>query len=132
MPHQSTHTPQADLSRLHRQLQLRLFTSLRLQRGHPDSNRRSELGTAFNAHPSQKVIWYLVTDSVHLREEAVKAFPDGKVVVSGFHPQHLELAWTDVARGLGGVEPVEEAKGLDTEAIRSSLDGMMETVAENW
>lgn len=83
------------------------------------------------AHPSQKVVLYLVTDSVHLREDAVKAFPDGKVVVSGFHPQHLELAWTDVARGLGGVEPVE-AEELDVKEIKLSLDGMMETVAENW
>lgn len=84
------------------------------------------------AHPSQKVVFYLVTDSSRLREDAVREFSKGKVVVSGFHPQHLELAWTDVARGVQGTEPVKETEGTDLEEIRSNLNGIMETVAENW
>ncbi|ORY58335.1 hypothetical protein BCR35DRAFT_247179, partial [Leucosporidium creatinivorum] len=72
------------------------------------------------AIPSQKIVYYLVSDSAHLREDALRAFPDGKVVLSGFHPQHLELALTDTE------------EGMDLDGIRASLDGMMETIAENW
>jgi hypothetical protein len=41
------------------------------------------------AQPGQRVVYYLITDSAHLRNEAVKAFAD-KIVISGLHQQHGE------------------------------------------
>ncbi|GAA5919297.1 hypothetical protein JCM6882_007830 [Rhodosporidiobolus microsporus] len=68
------------------------------------------------AHPSQKVLYYLATDSRVLEEDALKRFPD-QVVVTGLKPAHVEIK-TDKSDGL--------------KAMKRAADGFMRTVAENW
>ncbi|GAA5831187.1 hypothetical protein JCM11251_007788 [Rhodosporidiobolus azoricus] len=68
------------------------------------------------AHPSQKVLYYLATDSRVLEEDALRRFPD-QVVVTGLKPAHVEIK-TDKSDGV--------------KAIKRAADGFMRTVAENW
>ncbi|GAA5895382.1 hypothetical protein JCM5296_002392 [Sporobolomyces johnsonii] len=66
------------------------------------------------AHPSQKVIYYLVSDSHALEEDALRAYPD-KVVVTGLRQNHVET----VIAGWG-------------EAWKDAADASMRTIAESW
>ncbi|GAA5921224.1 hypothetical protein JCM1841_001641 [Sporobolomyces salmonicolor] len=66
------------------------------------------------AHPSQKVIYYLVSDSHALEEDALRTYPD-KVVVTGLRQSHVEA----LIAGWG-------------EAWREAADASMRTVAESW
>ncbi|GAA6005241.1 hypothetical protein JCM10207_002909 [Rhodosporidiobolus poonsookiae] len=68
------------------------------------------------ADPSQKVIYYLISDSRVLEEDALRTFPD-RVVVSGLKPAHVEIK-TDKSDGF--------------KAIKRAADGFMRTVADSW
>ncbi|GAA5903512.1 hypothetical protein JCM6882_006569, partial [Rhodosporidiobolus microsporus] len=69
-----------------------------------------------HAHPSQKVLYYLITDSHNLEQSALKMFPD-RVVVAGFEPSHDEIAFKDKE---------------GPEVVKGSADGFMRTIAESW
>ncbi|GAA5831174.1 hypothetical protein JCM11251_007783 [Rhodosporidiobolus azoricus] len=71
---------------------------------------------ARHAHPSQKVLYYLITDSHKLEESALKLYPN-QVVVAGFTPTHDEIAFKD-------------RSGPDV--AKGSADGFMRTIAESW
>lgn len=73
------------------------------------------------AHPAQRVVYYLITDSHTLREDALQAFP-GKVVISGLDQSHMEIA------AVSG--PDGSSSGWSTR--NDATDGMMRTVAESW
>ncbi|KAL8287581.1 hypothetical protein RQP46_003439 [Phenoliferia psychrophenolica] len=62
------------------------------------------------AHPSQRIVYYLVSDSRSLKEAAVAAYPE-LVVVSGLEPHHVEV---------------------DHNGTRVALDGQHIAVAEMW
>ncbi|GJN87763.1 hypothetical protein Rhopal_000718-T1 [Rhodotorula paludigena] len=68
------------------------------------------------AHPSQKVVYYLITDSHKLEREALRRFGD-RVVVTGLKQAHVEIK-TDRSKGLS--------------AIKLAADGFMRTIAESW
>ncbi|GAA6063001.1 hypothetical protein JCM10212_004983 [Sporobolomyces blumeae] len=67
------------------------------------------------AHPSQKVLWYLISDSKVLERSALERYPD-KVVVTGLKQSHVEIktgstAWT---------------------GVKGASDGFLRTVAESY
>lgn len=68
------------------------------------------------AHPSQKVVYYLITDSHKLEREALRRFGD-RIVVTGLKQAHVEIK-TDRSKGLS--------------AIKLAADGFMRTIAESW
>lgn len=69
------------------------------------------------AHPSKKIIYYLLSDSHALKEEALKMWPE-RVVVSGLSQSHPEI---------------EEAEmGWGWEGVKGAADGMMGSVVEMW
>ncbi|BGP53273.1 hypothetical protein JCM8202v2_000832 [Rhodotorula sphaerocarpa] len=68
------------------------------------------------AHPSQKVIYYLITDSRVLEKDALRRLGD-RVVVTGLKQAHVEIK-TDTSTGM--------------RAIRRAADGFMRTIAESW
>ncbi|BGP22039.1 proteophosphoglycan ppg4 [Rhodotorula toruloides] len=68
------------------------------------------------AHPSQKVIFYLITDSHKLERDVLRRYGD-RVVVTGLKQAHVEIK-TDRSDGL--------------QAIKKVADGFMRTVAESW
>ncbi|GAA6005249.1 hypothetical protein JCM10207_002913 [Rhodosporidiobolus poonsookiae] len=68
------------------------------------------------AHPSQKVVYYLVTDSHHLEHSALEAMPD-RIVVTGLGSSHDEIKYKDKS----GAEVVHGAAG-----------GFIQTVIESW
>ena len=43
------------------------------------------------AKPGQKIVYFLISDSNHLKKMAVEAYPD-RVVLSGLNAQHAEIA----------------------------------------
>ncbi|ORY90938.1 hypothetical protein BCR35DRAFT_275012 [Leucosporidium creatinivorum] len=69
------------------------------------------------AHPSQKIIYYLLSDSHALKEEALRMFPE-RVVVSGLSQSHPEI------------EKAESGWGW--EGVKGAADGMMGSVVEMW
>ncbi|BGP13161.1 hypothetical protein JCM10213_000261 [Rhodosporidiobolus nylandii] len=68
------------------------------------------------AHPSQKKLIYLITDSNNLEEDALKTF-NGSIVVTGLEQSHDELKYMNKN---------------GTEVVHTSLDGYMRTVAESF
>lgn len=62
------------------------------------------------AKPSQKIVYFLISDSNNLKKMAVEAYPD-RVVLSGMNAQHAEIA---------------AGEGY------KATDGMMTTIAESW
>jgi hypothetical protein len=68
------------------------------------------------AHPSQKIVYYLITDSHILEQDALQVFSD-KVVITGLKQSHGEIITDDL-------------KGI--KAIRQKADGFMRTIAESW
>lgn len=71
------------------------------------------------AHPAQRVVYYLISDSRTLREDALQKFPD-QVIASGLEQSHMEIA-----AGSGN-----NSAGWAT--MKDATDGMMRTVAESW
>ncbi|GAA6030181.1 hypothetical protein JCM8097_009302 [Rhodosporidiobolus ruineniae] len=69
-----------------------------------------------HAHPSQKILYYLVTDSKKLEESALKAFPD-QVIVTGLPQSHDEILYKDKS----GVE-----------VAHGAAKGFLHTIAESW
>ncbi|GAA5955697.1 hypothetical protein JCM21900_005088 [Sporobolomyces salmonicolor] len=67
------------------------------------------------AHPTQKIVYYLISDSRVLEEDALRIYPD-RVVVTGLKQSHVEIATGSVGW-----------KGL-----KGAADGFMRTVAESW
>jgi hypothetical protein len=65
------------------------------------------------ARPDQKVVYYLLSDSEHLKKDALKHLPE-RVIVSGLGVRHTELFEA-------------QGKGMQAEA-----DGMMDSIAESW
>lgn len=65
------------------------------------------------AHPGQKVVVFLISDSEVLKEEALRRF-DGRVVVSGLGVSHLEIE-----KGASGWK-----------GVKGAADGMMNAIAE--
>ncbi|KAM0749167.1 hypothetical protein T439DRAFT_382226 [Meredithblackwellia eburnea MCA 4105] len=63
------------------------------------------------ALPSQRIVYYLVSDSEYLKEDAVRKFP-GRVIVSGIPPKHTEL------------------KGTNTKDVVHVIEGLQGAVAE--
>lgn len=72
------------------------------------------------AHPAQRPVYYLMTDSKTLREDALQSYPD-RLVVSGLTQSHMEIA-----QGTGE----DHSAGWTT--MKEAADGMMTTVAESW
>ncbi|POY75521.1 hypothetical protein BMF94_1423 [Rhodotorula taiwanensis] len=68
------------------------------------------------AHPTQRVIYYLITDSGDLERDA-KRLLGGRLVVTGLEQAHAEMH-------------ADSSNGQD--AIRHATDGLMRTVAESW
>ncbi|GAA5988285.1 hypothetical protein JCM11641_006650 [Rhodosporidiobolus odoratus] len=68
------------------------------------------------AHPTQKIVYYLITDSNTLEEDALRVF-NGTVVVSGMEQSHAELKFL-------GKSGAEVAQG--------SADGYMNTISESY
>ncbi|GAA5978886.1 hypothetical protein JCM10908_002723 [Rhodotorula pacifica] len=68
------------------------------------------------AQASQKVVYYLITDSHVLEEDALRTFGD-KIVVTGFKQAHPEIKNDD----LGGWK-----------ALTRAADGFMRTIAESY
>ena len=68
------------------------------------------------ADPSQRVVYYLITDSRVLERDALRQFAD-RVVVTGLEQAHAE------------VEP-DFSEG--TRTVEHAADGLMRTVAESW
>ncbi|GAA5884367.1 hypothetical protein JCM6882_002245 [Rhodosporidiobolus microsporus] len=71
--------------------------------------------------PGQRPVFFLITDSAHLRADAVAKFPN--LVISGLHQQHNE---NDVPK-----EEVKEGQ-LHVKGINFAYDGQMATIAETW
>lgn len=69
------------------------------------------------AHPGQRIIYYLLSDSHALKEEALRLYPD-RVVVSGLSQSHPEIE--------------SAPEGWGWEGIKGAADGMMGSVAEMW
>ncbi|GAA6043644.1 hypothetical protein JCM8097_000852 [Rhodosporidiobolus ruineniae] len=67
------------------------------------------------AHPSQKVLLYLITDSRVLEADALEAFDH--VVVTGLKPAHVEI---------------KTGKEEGFKAVKRAADGFLRTVAEQW
>ncbi|GAA5860561.1 hypothetical protein JCM1840_000300 [Sporobolomyces johnsonii] len=67
------------------------------------------------AHPAQKIVYYLISDSRVLEEDALRTYPD-RMVVTGLKQSHVEITKGDVGW-----------KGL-----KGAADGFMRTVAESW
>lgn len=74
------------------------------------------------ARPSQRIVYYLITDSAHLRKAAVEAFPS-RVVISGLPQKHQEL---------GGPEHEKETASFDPKKVLLAADGLHGTIAESW
>jgi len=74
------------------------------------------------AKPGQRVVYYLITDSAHLRNEAVEAYAD-KIVISGLHQVHGEEFVPD--------EQVPPGQ-LHMKKINYVYPGEMDTIAETW
>lgn len=73
------------------------------------------------ALPSQRVIYYLVSDSEALKADALAKFPD-KVVVSGLKAKH-----TDPLLKLGGKKSDTKEK-----KERDVMEGAWDSVVESW
>lgn len=82
------------------------------------------------AKPSQKIVFYLITDSAHLRRDAVRAYPTS-VVVSGLAQKHNELGGQEQRKA-----QLEEDRAtdelFDLEEVMEDADGLMNTLAETW
>ncbi|GAA5892338.1 hypothetical protein JCM8208_001515 [Rhodotorula glutinis] len=83
---------------------------------HPQYFTCAEAVARTYAHPSQKVLYYLITDSHALERDALRRFGD-KVVVTGLKQAHVEIK-TDSSTGLV--------------SIKRAADGFMRTIAESW
>ncbi|GAA5857664.1 hypothetical protein JCM8547_004322 [Rhodosporidiobolus lusitaniae] len=68
------------------------------------------------AHPSQKVVYYLITDSQVLEQDALRLYGD-RVVVTGMKPEHGEIV-------------LDKSEGLMR--IKHAADGYARTIAESW
>lgn len=67
------------------------------------------------AHPSQKVLWYLISDSQTLEQDALATYPD-KVVVTGLKQSHVEITSGSAA----------------WKGVKGASDGFLRTVAESY
>ncbi|GAA5960409.1 hypothetical protein JCM3765_007502 [Sporobolomyces pararoseus] len=67
------------------------------------------------AHPSQKVLWYLISDSRTLEQDALSTYPD-KVVVTGLKQSHVEITSGSAA----------------WKGVKGASDGFLRTVAESY
>ncbi|GAA5924173.1 uncharacterized protein JCM15063_005565 [Sporobolomyces koalae] len=67
------------------------------------------------AHPSQKVLWYLISDSRTLEQDALETYPD-KVVVTGLKQSHVEITSGSAA----------------WKGVKGASDGFLRTVAESY
>ncbi|GAA5873501.1 hypothetical protein JCM16303_001145 [Sporobolomyces ruberrimus] len=67
------------------------------------------------AHPSQKVLWYLISDSRTLERDALETYPD-KVVVTGLKQSHVEITSGSAA----------------WKGVKGASDGFLRTVAESY
>ncbi|GAA5827721.1 hypothetical protein JCM3770_006971 [Rhodotorula araucariae] len=76
------------------------------------------------SHPSQRPLYFLVTDSATLRSSAAATYPD-RVVTTGLRQRHTEPQDQHV-------HPADGKIREDTGSIIAELDGMMGTVAESW
>lgn len=76
-----------------------------------------EVGTTYKL-AGQKVVYYLVSDSAHLKAQALELHPD-LVVLTGMEAHHPE------------VEALYRAEGAD-ESISQAGDQLMTTVAESY
>ncbi|GAA5857662.1 hypothetical protein JCM8547_004321 [Rhodosporidiobolus lusitaniae] len=80
------------------------------------------------ALPSQRPLYFLITDSAHLRQSASLAFPD-RVVVSGLAQHHNELR-DDSNKLLRVTE--DQGRARTVEEMKEELEGLQNTVAESW
>lgn len=71
------------------------------------------------AHPGQRIVYFVISDSRTLREDALQKMPD-RVIVLGLEQSHIEIA-----AGSGN-----NSAGWAT--MKEAADGMMTTVAESW
>ncbi|GAA6008625.1 hypothetical protein JCM11491_003373 [Sporobolomyces phaffii] len=67
------------------------------------------------AHPSQKVLWYLISDSRTLERDALATYPD-RVVVTGLKQSHVEITSGSAA----------------WKGVKGASDGFLRTVAESY
>lgn len=67
------------------------------------------------ADPSQKVLWYLISDSRTLERDALATFPD-KVVITGLKQSHVEITTGSAA----------------WKGVKGASDGFLRTVAESY
>lgn len=82
------------------------------------------------AKPSQKVVYLLITDSAHLRQDAVRAYPSS-LVVSGLAQKHNELGGQE-QRKAKLEEDRKKEELFDLEEVVEDADGLMNTLAETW
>jgi hypothetical protein len=82
------------------------------------------------AKPSQKIVTFLITDSAHLRQDAVRRFPSS-VVVSGLAQKHIEIGGKDQLKADSEAEKNTTAL-FDLEKVMEDADGFMNTLAETW
>ncbi|TNY24182.1 Proteophosphoglycan ppg4 [Rhodotorula diobovata] len=83
---------------------------------HPQYFTCAEAVARTYAHPSQRIVYYLITDSHALERDALRRFGD-RVVVTGLKQAHVEIK-TDTSTGLV--------------SIKRAADGFMRTIAESW
>jgi len=82
---------------------------------HSQYFRCAEAVSRTYAHPSQKVLWYLISDSKVLEQDALERYPD-RVVVTGLKQSHVEIK--------------EGSTGW--KGVKGASDGFMRTVAESY
>lgn len=82
------------------------------------------------AKPSQKTVFFLITDSAHLRQDAVRHFPSS-VVVSGLAQKHIEIGGKAQIKAESEAEKDSDAL-FDLEKVKADADGFMNTLAETW
>lgn len=93
---------------------------------------------AARAAPNQRVVYYLITDSVQLREAALRQYDE--VVVSGLGVHHVDVAGSgadDEGEGLegarGGAETGETPdQRAERMVVERDLHGLHNTVVESW
>lgn len=83
------------------------------------------------AKPGQQIIQYLITDSAHLREDAVRVFFSDSVVISGLQQKHNELGGKEQRKAQAKEDRTAEEL-FDLEQVEADADGLMNTLAEMW
>lgn len=79
------------------------------------------------AHKNQRIVYYLISDSMHLKHDALRAFPD-KVVISGLesvHPEMYEDGVTDQANGMQNAIAEQYALSGTDFQVRPSLGSVV-------